>query len=234
MRSATTRPMETARFGGGLDNVGGAMLASLLAQTAPYGNVASAGLAGLARSCDATVMPFIIRGVSLLGVASAGTARDIRDEVWRRLAQRLEAGAPGRASARAKSAWTELPGVFATMLAGGSFGRTLVAPVTKSARCGLPRGRARLQSPQTPGNPHGSHPDRRRFALPADGHPPHRRKTRPRGAHRRRRRRRRGSRQARAARPDPDGRGDAEPQRVPGHALDHARGRPPSTSRSCW
>ena len=39
---ATTRPMETARFGGGLDNVGGAMLASLLAQTAPYGNVASA------------------------------------------------------------------------------------------------------------------------------------------------------------------------------------------------
>src|SRR3569623_858518 len=42
---ATTRPMESARFGGGLDNVGGAMLASLLAQTAPYGSVASAGLA---------------------------------------------------------------------------------------------------------------------------------------------------------------------------------------------
>ncbi|HSX63642.1 MAG TPA: YhdH/YhfP family quinone oxidoreductase, partial [Pseudoxanthomonas sp.] len=42
---ATERPMETARFGGGLDNVGGPMLASLLAQTAPYGNVATAGLA---------------------------------------------------------------------------------------------------------------------------------------------------------------------------------------------
>src|SRR5690606_30760683 len=82
---ATTRPMESARFGGGLDNVGGAMLTSLLAQTVPYGNVASAGLAA-SHDLSATVMPFIIRGVSLLGVASAGTARDIRDEVWRRLA----------------------------------------------------------------------------------------------------------------------------------------------------
>src|SRR3546814_6601724 len=81
---ATSKPMESARFGGGLDNVGGPMLASLLAQTEPYGNVASAGLAA-SHELPATVMPFIIRGVSLLGVASAGTARDIRDEVWRRL-----------------------------------------------------------------------------------------------------------------------------------------------------
>ena len=42
---ATTAPMASARFGGGLDNVGGTMLAALLAQTAPYGNVASCGLA---------------------------------------------------------------------------------------------------------------------------------------------------------------------------------------------
>ena len=82
---ATTRPMESAIFGGGLDNVGGPMLASLLAQTAPYGNVATAGLAATPE-LQATVMPFIIRGVSLLGVASAGTARDIRDAVWARLA----------------------------------------------------------------------------------------------------------------------------------------------------
>ena len=82
---ATTRPMESAQFGGGLDNVGGTMLASLLAQTAPYGNVASAGLAAAA-DLGTTVMPFIIRGVSLLGVASAGTARDIRERVWQHLA----------------------------------------------------------------------------------------------------------------------------------------------------
>src|SRR6478672_10990957 len=59
---STTRPLESTRFGGGLDNVGGPMLASLLAQTARYGNVASAGLAA-SPELDATVMPFIIRGV---------------------------------------------------------------------------------------------------------------------------------------------------------------------------
>src|SRR3546814_7489928 len=56
---ATTRPLESARFGGGLDNVGGPMLASLLAQTAPYGNVASAGLAA-SHDLDATVLHFNI------------------------------------------------------------------------------------------------------------------------------------------------------------------------------
>src|SRR5699024_3550287 len=69
---ATTRPLESARFGGGFDNVGGPMLASLLAQTRPYGNVGSAGLAAT-HQLDATVMPFILRGVSLLGVASTDT-----------------------------------------------------------------------------------------------------------------------------------------------------------------
>jgi putative YhdH/YhfP family quinone oxidoreductase len=122
---ATTRPMETARFGGGLDNVGGTMLASLLAQTVPYGNVASAGLAASAE-LQATVMPFIIRGVSLLGVASAGTARDIREEVWRRLAGDWKPD--GLESIRTRETGLDgLNKVFATMLAGGSLGRTLVA-----------------------------------------------------------------------------------------------------------
>src|SRR5690606_31389460 len=81
----TTRPLETARFGGGMDNVGGPMLASLLAQTAPYGNVGSAGLAADHR-IDATVMPLILRGVSLLGVASTEPPAELRDEAWQRLA----------------------------------------------------------------------------------------------------------------------------------------------------
>jgi putative YhdH/YhfP family quinone oxidoreductase len=122
---ATTRPLESARFGGGLDNVGGAMLASLLAQTAPYGNVASAGLAA-SPELHATVMPFIIRGVSLLGVASAGTARDIREEVWRRLAGDWKPANIDAICTR-ETGLDGLPQVFATMLAGGSLGRTLVA-----------------------------------------------------------------------------------------------------------
>ncbi|MGN6512590.1 MAG: acrylyl-CoA reductase family protein [Lysobacteraceae bacterium] len=121
---ATRRPLESARFGGGLDNVGGPMLASLLAQTSPYGNVASAGLAATS-DLATTVMPFIIRGVSLLGVASAGTARAIREELWRRLASDWKPAHLERICTR-EVGLDGLPDVFATMLAGGSFGRTLV------------------------------------------------------------------------------------------------------------
>ena len=118
------RPLENARFGGGLDNVGGSMLASLLARTRPYGNVASAGLAATA-DLPTTVMPFIIRGVSLLGVASAGTARDVRDEVWKRLATDWKPAHLDTTCTR-EATLADLPEIFAGMLAGGSFGRTLV------------------------------------------------------------------------------------------------------------
>ena len=116
--------LESARFGGAVDNAGGALLAQLLASTAPYGNVASIGLAADSK-LDATVMPFIIRGVSLLGIASAGTARDIRDEVWRHLASDWK---PAHLDAicTQEVGLDELPRVFDAMLAGRSFGRTLV------------------------------------------------------------------------------------------------------------
>jgi NADPH-dependent curcumin reductase CurA len=72
-----------------------------------------------------TVMPFIIRGVSLLGVASAGTARDIREEVWRRLAGDWK---PDNLAAICthEATLSTLPGVFEHMLAGQSLGRTVV------------------------------------------------------------------------------------------------------------
>lgn len=121
---STRRPMESMRFGGGLDNVGGAMLTSLLAQTAPYGNVASAGLVA-SHELPTTVMPFIIRGVSLLGVASAGTARDIRDDIWRHLADDWKP-AHLEAICTRESTLDGLADVFKAMLAGQSFGRTVV------------------------------------------------------------------------------------------------------------
>ncbi|MGV8960609.1 MAG: YhdH/YhfP family quinone oxidoreductase [Stenotrophomonas sp.] len=121
---ATTRAMESARFGGGLDNVGGSMLTSLLAQTAPYGNVAAAGLAA-SGELDMTVMPFIIRGVSLLGVASAGTARDIREQVWQHLGSDWKPANLDLICTR-EATLDELPAVFANMLEGRSFGRTVV------------------------------------------------------------------------------------------------------------
>lgn len=119
-----SRPLESTRFGGGLDNVGGTMLASLLAQTAPYGNVATAGLAA-SPELPATVMPFIIRGVSLLGIATAGTPRSVREDVWARLASDWKPRHLDRICTR-EVGLDGLAEVFETMLAGGSLGRTLV------------------------------------------------------------------------------------------------------------
>ena len=122
---ATTKPMDSARFGGGLDNVGGPMLAALLAHTVPYGNVASCGLAA-SPELHATVMPFIIRGVSLLGVASAGTARDIREEVWRRLAGSWKPDNLDAICTR-EVGLDGLAEVFSAMLDGQSLGRSVVS-----------------------------------------------------------------------------------------------------------
>ena len=118
------KPMESVRFGGALDNVGGSMLTGLLPLISPYGNVALCGNAG-GVAFDSTVLPFIIRGAALLGIASAGTPRAIRDEVWRQLAGDWKPQHLDRI-ATSEIALTELPGVFARMLAGDSFGRTLV------------------------------------------------------------------------------------------------------------
>ncbi|MBC6941790.1 MAG: oxidoreductase [Xanthomonadales bacterium] len=118
------RPLETARWAGAIDNVGGDMLAGLSRVIRPYGNIATCGNAASIELAT-TVMPFIIRGLSILGVASAGTARALRDEVWRQLA------GPWKPAHLATIAGREvdlaaLPATFATMIGGGSLGRTLV------------------------------------------------------------------------------------------------------------
>jgi acrylyl-CoA reductase (NADPH) len=118
------RPLETSSWAGAIDNVGGDMLSGLTRVIHPYGNIASCGLAA-APELQTTVMPFILRGVSLLGIASAGTARDVRDAVWERLAGAWKPAHLDRIATR-EVGLDGLPDVFATMLAGGSFGRTVV------------------------------------------------------------------------------------------------------------
>ncbi len=118
------RPLETAHWAGAIDNVGDEMLAGLTRVIKPYGNIAICGnAAGIALAT--TVMPFIIRGVSLLGVASAGTARALRDRVWEHLAGDWKPVHLDRIATK-EVALDELPGVFATMLAGRSLGRAIV------------------------------------------------------------------------------------------------------------
>jgi putative YhdH/YhfP family quinone oxidoreductase len=118
------RPLETARWAGAIDNVGGDMLAGLTRVIHPYGNIASCGLAASAELAT-TVMPFIIRGLSLLGIASAGTARPIREQIWEHLANDWK---PAHLNEIAKRevALADLGPVFDTMLDGGSHGRTVV------------------------------------------------------------------------------------------------------------
>jgi len=118
------RPLESAKWAGAIDNVGGEQLAALTRVIHPYGNIACCGLADNP-NLHTTVMPFIIRGVSLLGIASAGTALPIRRAIWEHLATDWKPAHLDRISTR-EIAIDQLPGVFASMLAGESFGRTVV------------------------------------------------------------------------------------------------------------
>jgi len=79
------KPMAAARLGGAVDSVGGALLAALLTQVVPYGNIAAIGLAG-GFKLETTVMPFILRGVGLLGVHSVECPMPWRQEIWQDLA----------------------------------------------------------------------------------------------------------------------------------------------------
>ncbi|HET8940670.1 MAG TPA: oxidoreductase [Rudaea sp.] len=118
------RPLEQARWAGAIDCVGGDMLSGLTRVIKPYGNIACCGLAA-SSELQTTVMPFIIRGVSLLGIASAGTARDIRDAIWAHLASDWKPAHLDRIATR-EGGLEDLPAIFETMLAGGGFGRNLI------------------------------------------------------------------------------------------------------------
>ncbi|MGI9175126.1 MAG: MDR family oxidoreductase [Rhodothermales bacterium] len=82
------RPLDSARWAGGIDTVGGATLAAMLSQTARHGAVAACGLAG-GSELNTTVFPFILRGVSLHGIDSNTCPPDVRREAWQRLVRDL-------------------------------------------------------------------------------------------------------------------------------------------------
>jgi acrylyl-CoA reductase (NADPH) len=87
-----SRPLEAARFGGAVDNVGGELLAGLTRHVSLWGQVACIGMAASA-DLQATVFPLILRGVSLLGISSANCPMPLRTEVWNRLAGDLRPAA---------------------------------------------------------------------------------------------------------------------------------------------
>lgn len=106
-----TRPLESVRFGGGIDNVGGSLLEGILRHVNLWGNVASVGLTG-GHEFKSTVMPFILRGVSLLGISSNNCPMPLRLEIWNKLAgawrpAHLESFVQGTMSLHEIPAWSE-------------------------------------------------------------------------------------------------------------------------------
>lgn len=81
----TQRPLLSARWAGAVDTVGGNTLATILRATQPFGCVTACGLVGGA-DLPLTVYPFILRGVTLQGVDTAGITPAYRAELWQRLA----------------------------------------------------------------------------------------------------------------------------------------------------
>lgn len=82
------RPLDSARWAGAVDPVGGETLASLLKSMMPRASVAACGLAG-SSDLPTTVFPFILRGVNLLGIDSVMVPYEERVEAWNRLAEDL-------------------------------------------------------------------------------------------------------------------------------------------------
>jgi len=83
-----SRPLDSERWAGAIDAVGGATLATILTQLKYRASVAACGLAG-GSDLPATVLPFLLRGVNLLGIDSVMCPREERIEAWQRLVRDL-------------------------------------------------------------------------------------------------------------------------------------------------
>lgn len=118
-----TRPLEASRWAGAVDNVGGVVLHWLLANMQQAGTVASIGNAASFR-LSTTVFPFILRGVSLLGVDSGYMGFPTRQRVWNRLADDLHP--QHLAEVTRTIAFSDLPAAFDDFIEGRIRGRTVV------------------------------------------------------------------------------------------------------------
>lgn len=117
-------PLAKARWGGAVDTIGGDTLAWLTRTVKPWGNIASIGLAASAE-LHTTVMPFILRGVSLLGISSTNCPTPLRREIWQALGHELK---PQHLEQMQQQTidLSQLHSVFAQMLKGELRGRSVV------------------------------------------------------------------------------------------------------------
>jgi len=119
-----SRPLEKAEWAGALDNLGGETLTWLTRTMDWWGSIASIGLAE-SHELHTTVMPFILRGVNLLGINSVLTPRSTRLKVWERLATDLMPSRLDLIGTRTVPL-SGLGEVFGEYLEGRAKGRTVV------------------------------------------------------------------------------------------------------------
>ena len=117
------KPLDKATWAGAVDNLGGEVLSWLASTMQVGGTLASIGLAA-GHTFNTTVMPFILRGVSVLGIDSVNTPMALRQKVWQRLASDLK---PRHLDDMCTTvALEQLPGVFDKILKAQARGRTVV------------------------------------------------------------------------------------------------------------
>jgi len=120
---AKIKPLDKAIWAGAVDNLGGDVLAWMASTMKQAGTIASIGLAA-SHELKTTVMPFILRGVSLLGIDSGYIGDPWRGDVWRRLGSDWK---PERVIAGAREiAFADLPGIFDDFLLARVTGRVIV------------------------------------------------------------------------------------------------------------
>jgi len=118
-----TRPLEKMQWAGAVDAVGGDTLAWLTRTMTYNGVIANSGLTG-GTELRTTVLPFILRGVKLLGIDSVMCPMEKRRHVWQRLASDLKRA--GLRTIAREITLADLPEAFATLLRGGARGRFVV------------------------------------------------------------------------------------------------------------
>jgi acrylyl-CoA reductase (NADPH) len=117
------RPLDSERWAGAIDTVGGTTLSTLLTQLRNRASVAAVGNAG-GLELHTTVIPFLLRGVNLLGIDSVMAPLEEREEAWRRIAGELPMDKLDAMTERASLA--DLPELAKRILAGGVRGRIVV------------------------------------------------------------------------------------------------------------
>ena len=118
------RPMEKGLWSGAIDNLGGETLAGLIRNASPNANIAAIGLAQ-GFEVNTTVMPFILRGVNLLGINSVDVPRELRVAIWQRIATDLRPRHLALMESTALTLDTLMP-AFQPYVDGKIIGRTLV------------------------------------------------------------------------------------------------------------